>query len=279
MKKLMQISMSGGETSAFMAKRLIDNYSGEWDFIVTFANTGPENEKTLEFVNNCDNFFGFNTVWLEADVQHGQRASSRHRLVTFETASRAGEPFREVIKKYGVPNKKYPHCNRELKLNPMRSYLKSIGIDHASIPTAIGIRSDEKRRVSKDSEKMNLIYPLIDWFETDKQDVLEFWENESFKLGLEEWDGNCSMCFKKSMKKQFRQLDQDKKVIYFHMLMEKKYKQVGNKPRYPDRVFFRGNIPAHKLLEMWDRDRRSENPETGVDGGGCSESCEIYACE
>lgn len=124
MKKLMQISMSGGETSAFMANYLIQNYSEEYDFIVTFANTGLENEKTLEFVNNCDKYFGFNTVWIEADVQHGQRISSKHKIVTFKTASRKGEPFHEVIKKYGIPNKKYPHCNRELKLNPICNQLE-----------------------------------------------------------------------------------------------------------------------------------------------------------
>lgn len=126
---------------------------------------------------------------------------------------------------------------------------------------------------------MNLVYPLIDWIETDKQDIRDFWDKQEFKLGLDEWDGNCSMCFKKSLKKQFKQLDRDKSLIYFHMLMERKYPQVGNKPGYPDRVFFRGNTPAHKILEMWDQDRRSQNPSNKVDDGGCSESCEIYACE
>lgn len=148
-KEKYQISFSGGRTSAYMTKMLIDSLSDRYEFIVTFANTGLEHEKTLEFVNNCDKHFGFNTVWLEADVQHGKRLGTKHKIVSFQTASRNGEPFEEVIKKYGIPNKAYPHCTRELKLQVMQSYLKSIGINHKNILTAIGIREDETRRVSK----------------------------------------------------------------------------------------------------------------------------------
>jgi len=101
-KKVMQISFSGGRTSGFMTKWLIDNKSDEYDFIVTFANTGLEDERTLDFVNNCDKYFGFNTVWLEADVKHGERKGTQFKVVTYESASRNGEPFEEVIKKYGI---------------------------------------------------------------------------------------------------------------------------------------------------------------------------------
>jgi hypothetical protein len=32
---------------------------------VVFANTGQEREETLEFVKQCDDHFGFGTVWIE----------------------------------------------------------------------------------------------------------------------------------------------------------------------------------------------------------------------
>jgi len=69
MKEKYHVSFSGGRTSAYMTKLLLDNWSDRYDFIVTFANTGLEHPKTLEFVRNCDDHFGFNTVWLEAVVQ------------------------------------------------------------------------------------------------------------------------------------------------------------------------------------------------------------------
>ena len=67
-----------------------------------FANTGQEHEKTLEFINNCDMHFGFNTVWIEAVTHPNKKKASTAKVVNFETASRKGEPF-GVISKYGIP--------------------------------------------------------------------------------------------------------------------------------------------------------------------------------
>src|SRR5690606_18506649 len=91
---------------------------------VVFANTGRENEETLKFVKRCSEHWNVHITWIEAVVNHGERVGSGHRVVSFETASRNGEPYEEVIKKYGIPNKGYPHCNRELKLNPLRSFVQ-----------------------------------------------------------------------------------------------------------------------------------------------------------
>lgn len=282
-KEIVQLAFSGGRTSGYMTKLMIDHFSDKYDFIVTFANTGMEHEKTLEFVNNCDKHFGFNTVWLEADVKHGVRKGTEFKIVTFETASRNAEPYEEVIKKYGIPNPSFPHCTRELKLSPMRSYLKSLGLKHQEIKTAIGIRIDEKRRVSKQAEVNNIIYPLIDLFPSDKQDVLDWWEDQEFDLGIEEWDGNCKGCFKKSFKKIFKQLDSDTNILEFHKRMESTYPQVGNSnANSPNRVFFRGNTSAETLHQMYLDDRKTGATEVVVgmyEDGGCSESCEVYSTE
>lgn len=277
-KELMQISFSGGRTSAYMAKMLIDNFADRYDFIVTFANTGMEHEKTLEFINNCDKYFGFNTVWLEASVKHGERIGTGFNIVTFETASRNGEPFHEVIKKYGIPNTAYPHCTRELKLNVMRSYLSSLGINHRDIRTAIGIREDETRRISKQAGVNNIVYPLIDDFPSDKQDILQWWSNQEFDLEIPEYLGNCVGCFKKSFKKQFRTLDKYPNALDFYAEMERLYPQVGNKEGHHDRVFFRGNTSANSLIGLWSDDDQEEQLDMFLDGG-CSESCEVYTTE
>jgi len=65
------ISFSGGRTSAVMTKLILENYP-DVEKVVTFANTGAEHPKTLEFVNNCDKYWGFNTYWLEAKVNPEQ---------------------------------------------------------------------------------------------------------------------------------------------------------------------------------------------------------------
>ena len=92
------ISFSGGRTSAYMTKKLLDSFSDLYDFTVTFANTSREDPRTLEFVHNCDVHFGFNTVWLEAVVHHGTRTACTHKVVTYDTADREGRVFEEVIK-------------------------------------------------------------------------------------------------------------------------------------------------------------------------------------
>ena len=63
-KEKLILSFSGGRTSAYMTRRMLNEYSHLYDMIVLFANTGMEHEKTLEFVHQCDVNFNFKTVWL-----------------------------------------------------------------------------------------------------------------------------------------------------------------------------------------------------------------------
>lgn len=279
---LYNISFSGGRTSGFLTKKLLGKYGRFYDFIVTFANTGMEDPRTLEFVHNCDLHFGFNTVWLEAEVHHGVRESSTHRVVTYETACRDGKVFEEVIKKYGIPNLVFQPCNREMKLNTMRSYRRSVGADHPLVPTAVGIRADETRRINAKAAEMNIVYPLVDEWPVDKQDVLDWWEDQPFDLGIEEFEGNCKGCFKKSYRKHFQQIDKDPSVYDWHRRMEEQYHDVG--PQQGSRRFFRGNLTVDQLFAMRE-EQRTAAPTSGrkvidiYENGGCTESCEFLPTE
>lgn len=265
-------SFSGGRTSAYMTRWLLQRYDRS-KVLTLFANTGREHPRTLDFVHACDMVMGFNTVWLEAVVHPEDGVGTTHRVVTYETASRDGGPYEEMIKKYGLPNISFPHCTRELKLRPMHSYLRSLGHEPSKIPTAIGIRADEKRRVKN---QPNIFYVLVDSEPTDKQDVLDWWGEYPFMdLGIEEFEGNCLGCFKKSLAKQFAQYDKDPSVYEWTDRMEKQYAHAG--AGEGPRVFFRGNRSTEQLIQL----RRSAagfDPRHVVDGG-CSESCEVYETE
>lgn len=278
MKPKMNISFSGGRTSGYMTKLLIDNWSDKYDFIVTFANTGLEHPKTLEFVHNCDKHFGFNTVWLEGVIHHGEKRATTHNVVSYETACRDGILFEEFIKKYGIPNTAFLGCTRELKRNVMESYLISLGLGRSDIPLAIGIRADEKRRVSVNALDRKIIYPLVDVWPCDKQDVLDWWEDQPFDLGIDEFEGNCLGCYKKSIKKHFMQIERDPTVFDFHRRMESLYRNVG--PQRGERVFFRNNMSTDDLFAAYAENggnfRRIHDVEIS---GGCSESCEVYETE
>jgi 3'-phosphoadenosine 5'-phosphosulfate sulfotransferase (PAPS reductase)/FAD synthetase len=276
--KRLLLSMSGGKTSAYMTRRVLLECAYLWDEIVTvFANTGQESELTLEFIRNCDLIFNFKTVWVEAVVNPEKGIGTSHKIVTYESASRNGEPFEDVIRKYGIPNMKHPHCTRELKQRAIESYAASLGWG-SDYSTAIGIRADEVRRVSPSATKRNLVYPLIDWFYTDKQDVNSWWEEQPFNLQLKEHQGNCKWCWKKSFSKHAMLLKEDPSAYDFPARMESEYGYVGP-DQEPDeafpRVFFRGNRSVVSLKQMCGQ--LTPPPMVGEDAdGGCAESCELY---
>jgi len=167
------ISFSGGRTSAFMAKLIFElpKYK-KFKKLVVFANTGKEKEKTLKFVNECDKAFKLDVVWIEADVNHKKGKGTDYKVVSFETAKRNGEPFEEVIQKFGLPSKYYRHCTRELKEVPIHKFAKSIF--EGEYLTAIGIRADEKHRLGSDPKK---VYPLAE-MGIDELIVRNFWDRQ-----------------------------------------------------------------------------------------------------
>ena len=115
MKEKLLISFSGGRTSAYMTWWLLNYKRDLYEMLVVFANTGKEREETLEFVRDCDNYFGFNTVWIEAVTNPKNTYGVTAKVVNFESADRKGTPFEEVIKKHGLPNQHMPHCSRQMK--------------------------------------------------------------------------------------------------------------------------------------------------------------------
>jgi len=210
------VSFSGGRTSAFMAKFLKERYPDR-QMLFVFANTGKEREETLVFVDKCDKEFDLNLVWLEADVNEEKGKGTVYKIVNFETASRNGEPFEAVIKKYGLPSKLYRHCTRELKENPIHKYAKEIlGSDYL---TALGIRADEKHRLKTNSKN---IYPLAE-IGVDEVFIRNWWKRQSFDLELKDYEGNCDLCFLKSTRKKLTLISENPNVADWWNDMEQKY--------------------------------------------------------
>jgi len=91
MKKNLLVSFSGGETSGFMAQWIKKHLEDSYDRVVyVFANTGLENEQTLEFVEQCDNYWKLNVQWVEASVNFGERKGTGYWLTDFDNARRNG---------------------------------------------------------------------------------------------------------------------------------------------------------------------------------------------
>ena len=284
--KTLVISFSGGRTSAYLTKKLLEQKDQWKEIIVIFANTGQEHEKTLEFINNCDKQLGFNTVWIEAVTHLDEKKSSTAKVVNFKTAARNGEPFEGVISKYGIPWSKAGHCTRELKENPIKNYLKERGLDRNNRVMAIGIRADEEHRTARNAEANNFIYPLIDWG-IDKQDVLDYWEDQPFDLEIPEHLGNCVWCWKKSFKKLVTVMKQHPEAFEFPERMEKEHGQTGHiaqkmlkEGKLKDQTsmkFFRGFQSVDDIRKMAEGTTEMfEDKHYERLSGGCSESCEPF---
>ena len=191
------ISFSGGRTSAYMLWRVLQAHqmSLPEEAVVCFANTGKEDEATLRFVQDCSDRWNVEIHWVEF-----QDADPAFRRVSFETASRNGEPFEALIKKRNyLPNPVTRFCTAELKIRTIHKYLKSLGWDHNEQMDWVGMRADEQRRAAKIADKSRI--PLVTAGIT-KEDVGDFWKAQPFDLGLPNnngvtMHGNCDLCFLK----------------------------------------------------------------------------------
>lgn len=195
------ISFSGGRTSAYMLWWVLQENGGNLpdDAIVCFANTGKEDEATLRFVQKCSDEWDVPITWLEYIPD-----APGYRIVSFETASRHGEPFEHVIRKKNyLPNAVTRFCTIELKIRPMAKYLVDQGMAETKSEgenmSMIGIRADEPRRAAKIADKSRI--PLF-FAGVTKEEVGEFWRSQPFDLELPNINGvtmhgNCDLCFMK----------------------------------------------------------------------------------
>lgn len=198
------ISFSGGRTSGYMLYKVLEANNGLPDnALVCFSNTGKEDEKTLEFVRDCEKNWNVPITWIEWDDQ------SKFKKVTFETASRNGEPFTALNrKKRYLPNSMARYCTVELKIIPTQKYLHSIG--WTEWENMVGIRADEPRRVAKirsnpmEKNGGEKVLPLAT-AGISKHDIADFWKSQPFNLNLPmingtTFHGNCDLCYLKGGK-------------------------------------------------------------------------------
>ncbi len=203
------ISFSGGRSSAFMLRCVLDAHGGALpdDMHVVFANTGEEHEGTLRFVRECGERWGVAIRWVEFIPE-----VPRWREVTYDTASRKGEPFDALVRwKQYLPNHFQKLCTEWLKVRPMAAFMASLGFTPCEPETkttpyvpgdfdqVIGIRADEQSRVAKSAGRADIRMPLAaSGYRLDH--VLAFWAVQPFDLEIPLGQGNCRLCFEKGWK-------------------------------------------------------------------------------
>jgi hypothetical protein len=286
MKEKLLISFSGGRTSAYMTYWLLNEWEKRknYEIIVTFANTGKEAEETLFFVDECANEWGIEIIWLEAKFkdENGITYSDKgwkvnHKVVNYETASRNGEPFEEMISILGIPRTDEPFCSRQLKTAPIESYLKSIR--WKNYYRAIGIRFDELNRLDKNRIKKKFIYPFADIYPVTKSMVSQWWGKQDFDLKVHPDEGNCDNCWKKDFPRLARNMQRNPKSFEWWAKMENEYGHFNprNNTLKPPFNFYRNNKSTIDIRRMSELSQAELKQITMFDPlDGCSESCEAF---
>ena len=200
------VSFSGGRTSAYMLAQILAAFGGRLpdDVHVTFANTGKERPETLRFVHEVGLRWRVPIRWLE--WRGGEKGGVTE--VGFNSASRAGEPFDELIaSKRALPNWQARWCTGFLKVEAMIGFMTALGHAPGSYAEAIGLRADEPRRfedmVARNVTRGRRCVAPLHTAGVTKADVIRFWLGaagalpQGFDLGLRDGEGNCDLCFLK----------------------------------------------------------------------------------
>lgn len=187
------ISFSGGRTSAYLCvimKRLFGDRVE-----IVFMDTGFEHPATYEFIKMCNEQFNFNITCLRGDYSRPLNKGIGYHVVTLSECKLDFVPFLQMMAKYGTPYQGGMFCSERLKSRPFKKYCDE-KYGKNNYVTWLGIRADEPSRL-KIGESPTLRY-LAELSDFDKEDVLEWWGEQSFDLGIEEHLGNCVFCPKKS---------------------------------------------------------------------------------
>jgi 3'-phosphoadenosine 5'-phosphosulfate sulfotransferase (PAPS reductase)/FAD synthetase len=199
-----QISFSGGRTSGYMLRMILDAHGGTLpdDVHVCFANTGKEREETLRFVHECATRWNVRVRWLEfvTELKRGYTVADRFDEVGYNSASRNGEPLDRLIarKKALFSTIRGRWCTERCKVGVLHDFMESIGFPRGTYTEAIGFRADEYDRVrelplSERNLNRRLTFPLAK-AGIRKSDVNNWWDAQPFNLGLEKGTGNCDHC-------------------------------------------------------------------------------------
>ena len=261
--KKINISFSGGRTSAWMTYYMLKKYKTEWSeenkihigyceekneiihIIVTYANAGREHENTLKFIRDCDTFYNFHTVWLES-IFYVNTIKGIIELNANNIEDIKLEDIKEGRTKDKFKIVNYEMCDREgyqMEAMIIKYGLPNIRNAHCTRETKEKpIRYYLRSRGWQKNDYHTAIGIRIDEIDRvsinkeknkliypciekkmTKQHILTFWAINDFDLNLNEELGNCVTCFKKSLYKLNKLSKTNKDIFDWNFKIEKKY--------------------------------------------------------
>ncbi|MCH9836283.1 hypothetical protein K0U83_11510 [bacterium] len=270
------VSFSGGRTSAFMLRQILDAFGGEKpdDLIVSFQNTGLEHEATYSFIKRVEEEWSVPITWLEYDQTEDGKPTAK--VVSFDTACRNGEPFDLLIARRGyLPNPMTRLCTAELKMRTQIRYLREQEAFKDGYTNAVGLRADEPRRAQRLKGDYKIESPIAPMYRAGhtEEDVLAYWRESPFDLELPltgNMAGNCVGCFLKSKPKLYNLMEEMPEYFEWWAKWEDKMAVQTDENRENGRRF-RLDRPSYR--NMMEHLTRQPNLFTAFDGEDDSVPC------
>lgn len=257
------VSFSGGRSSAYMLHQIIEAHGGclPDDVKVIFCNTGLECPETIDFVQECASRWGVHITWLE--WRDKAIFGSAFEVVSHNSASRDGEPFRALVRKRKyLPNPVTRMCTAELKVKTTERYCKQV-LGWKEWTSVVGLRADERHRVARmkarnetGKDAWETMLPMFE-AEVTKRDVSAFWQCQLFDLGLPNINGstpngNCRLCFMKGEKTIMGIIHLDPNSADWWIDTEAEMTELADKP---SGARFRNDRPSYAQMKRLAQDQ------------------------
>lgn len=279
MKKV--VSFSGGRTSAYLCKVMIDNFGRDnVDFI--YMDTGAEHPKTYDFIRKVNSHFNLNLTCLRGDFNQPLGKGHKYKVVSTDEIGPDLDPYRQMVMKYGTPTVASGWCTSRMKEETHDKYCNE-KYGKENYETWLGIRIDEPKRLGGIGNNKNIRY-MAEITDAEKEDVLSFWSKMPFDLDIPEWLGNCVFCFKKSNLK-LAAAQRDEPGLYIEWLeMIERAPDRNKKENRSSMHMYRQQRTLPNVIATFDGSTGDEIKSRirGAkmnDANSCSESCEVFVCE
>ena len=270
------VSFSGGRTSAFLVYLMEQERQRGADVHYVFMDTGAEHPKTYDFIRNIVSVWGVPITCIRMKAMPMNKGVS-YTVIDANELKPDLVPFRDMLKKYGAPDVARPHCSNKMKERPYQKYCKdTFGKDYI---TWLGIRADEPNRLG-DKKGIRFLAELTN---ASKQDVLNWWADQPFDLGISEHLGNCVFCVKKGLGKVNLALRDEPELYadFLNLVESTDVRTEGLKDPEASRNMYRGHQTLRDVAGLFPEMTRAELFEKlkmmrVFDTGTCAESCEVF---
>lgn len=257
------VSVSGGRSSGYMLWHILNAHDGKLpdNVIPVFANTGKEMPQTLDFLHDMERHWGVKVLWVEGSFS-AKPYKAITKEVNYETASRDGRPFRELIeaKRY-LPNRMARICTVEMKIKRIDDAATMCGLTGRRTEV-LGMRADEPRRLRNPCGfEHTRKYPMAAAGVT-RQTVHDWWANQPFNLNLPLLPdgsaplGNCDFCFLKGIRKRVQIAQSNPELTHWWRERERETSQYRRDKGLKRDVYFENEWPVDRIIARASDERK-----------------------